>query len=202
MRKIFLTFLMLIAASFVFTSCDTPAGNNAANNAANKPANNANTATAPAADKTAAEADLKKLINGAAESLAKNDADAMDKIYGDDYMLVTQDGVVQSKAERIAAMKSGDVKFSSFAYNDINVRFNPEVTGAVVIAKATFKATQKGKAIDGDYRVTQVWGKDKSGAWKQHSGQATKIEAGAAPAKADDKKADEKKADNKAPANK
>lgn len=182
MKKIFLTISMLIAASFMLTSCEAPAANNAAGN---KPANAANTATAPAADKTAAEADLKKLINGVAESLAKNDADAMDKVYGDDYMLVTQDGVVQSKAERIAAMKSGDVKFSSFAYSDINVRFNPEVTGAIVIAKATFKATQKGKNIDGDYRVTQVWAKDKSGAWKQYTAQATKIEAAAEPAKTD-----------------
>lgn len=204
MRKTLLTISMLIAVSFIFTSCEAPAANNATANTGNKPANASNTAPAPAADKTTAEADLKKLINGAAESLAKNDADAMEKVYGDDYMLVTQDGVVQSKAERIAAMKSGDIKFSSFAYNDISVRFNPEVTGAVVIAKATFKAAQKGKSIDGDYRVTQVWGKDKSGAWKQYSAQATKIEAGAAlaPAKADDKKADEKKADNKAPANK
>ena len=187
MKKLFLTISMLVGASFMFTSCGAPAANNAAGN---KPANAANTATAPAADKTAAEADLKKLVNGAAESLAKNDADAMDKVYGDDYMLVDQEGRVQTKAERLAALKSGDVKFSSFAYSDVGVRFNPEVTGAVVIAKATFKSTVKGKAVDGDFRVTQVWGKDKTGAWKMYSGQATKIEAAAEPAKADDKKTD------------
>ena len=188
MRKIVLTVAMLIAASFMLTSCGAPAANNAAN-AGNKPANAANTATAPAADKGAAEADLKKLLAGAAESLAKNDADALEKVYGEDYMLVDQEGKVQTRAERIGALKSGDVKFSAFAYSDTNIRFNPDFSGAVVITKATFKSTVKGKAVDGDFRVTQVWGKDKTGAWKMYSGQATPIIA-AAPAKADDKKAD------------
>ena len=112
----------------------------------------------------------------------------MDKIYGDDYTLVDQNGKVQTRAERLAALRSGDVKYSSFGYSDISVRFNPEVTGAITIAKATFKATAAGKSIDGDYRVTGVWAKDKSGAWKQYSAQATRIEGGGEPAKTEEKK--------------
>lgn len=193
MKRIILSITILIVAAFMFTSCGAPAANNAAGNNGNKPANAANTATAPAADKGAAEAEIKKLMSGMAESLVKGDADALDKMYGDDYTLVDQEGKVQTKAERLAALKSGDVKFSSFTYSDTTIRFNPEVTGAVGITKATFKSTVKGKAVDGEFRVTHVWGKSKDGTWKMYSGQATKIAGGAEPAKADDKKAEEKK---------
>lgn len=183
MKRIFFALMTLVVAAF-FVGCGAPAANNTA---ANKPANAANTATAPAADKTAAEAEIKKLMSGMAESLVKGDADALDKMYGEDYTLVDQEGKVQRRADRLAALKSGDVKFSSFAYSDTSIRFNPEGTGAVGITKATFKSTVKGKAVDGEFRVTHVWGKDKSGAWKMYSGQATKITA-AEPAKTDDKK--------------
>ena len=198
MKNLFLTISMLIAASFVFTSCDTPAGNNAAGN---KTANNANASNANAVVNTAAiEADIKKSITDVYSALSKNDADALDKLYPDNYMLVDLDGSVKTKAQRLAELRSGDVKFSSLVADEITVRVNPEGTGAVSIARATSKSTNKGVEAGGQIRVTTVWSKTKDG-WKAVSAQATRITA-AAPAKADDKKADEKKADNKAPANK
>lgn len=185
---------MLIAASFMFTSCGAPAANNAT---ANKPANAANTATAPAADTAAAEADLKKLVTEYAASTAKNDIAAYEKITSDNFMFVGNDGAVYTKAERVASMKSGETKYDSLTYDDLNVRINPEGNGAVVIGKATVKGMNMGKPIDAAVRVTQVWSKTKDG-WKMASLQATNITA-----KADDKKADDKKAPApSAPANK
>jgi hypothetical protein len=46
------------------------------------------------------------------------------------------------------------------------------------------KGTMRGKAVDGDFRVTQVYSKTKDG-WKQISAQATKIENAAQPSKTD-----------------
>ena len=197
MKKLFLTILMLVGASFMFTSCGAPAANNAGN-AGNKPANAANTATAPATDHTADEAAVKKVLTDISTSLSKNDADAMDKIYGDNYMLVNIDGSVQNKAERLASMRSGEVKYESFAYDDSNFRFNPEGTGAIAITRTTMKGTFKGKPMDGTYRGTLVFSKTKDG-WKLVSAQASKIEAGAEPAKANDKKVDDKKAETAPP---
>ena len=182
MNKFFLMLWVLIAA-FWMISCGGPAGNNAPAN--NKPANAANTATA--ADPKAAEAEVKKLMDAAAAALGKNDADAMAKIYADNYMLVNIDGSVQNKSERVAALRSGDVKYTSFAYSEPNIRIKPDGTGAIVIAKLSMKGTAKGKPIDGDYRVTQVYVKESDGTWKQVTAAATKIESGAA--KPDDKKA-------------
>lgn len=177
MKRIFLASITIFTAAFFAACGDQGAGNKPAN--ATNAANTANTANAnTATDSKAAEAEVKKLMDAAAAALAKNDADAMDKIYNDNYMLVNIDGSVQNKAERLAALRSGDAKYTAFSYSDVNIRVKPEGDAAVVIAKLTMKGTLKGKATDGDYRVTQVYGKTKDG-WKQISAQATKIEAGA-----------------------
>lgn len=176
--------LMTLAAAALFIACgDSGAGNNAGTKPANSAASNAN-AAAPV-NPAAAEAEIKKLMDAAATALAKNDADAMDKIYAENYMLVNIDGSTQTRAERLASLRSGDTKYTSFGYSEPNIRVNAEGNGAVAMAKLSMKGTSKGKAIDGDYRVTQVYSKTKDG-WKQVSAQATKIEGGAA-AKTDDK---------------
>ncbi|MEP7148608.1 MAG: nuclear transport factor 2 family protein [Acidobacteriota bacterium] len=176
MRK-FLYFTMLITASFLIACA--PESNT---NSANKPANAVNnSATAPAANSAAVETEIKKLVNDTAAALAKNDVAALDKIYGENYMLVNPDGAVQTRAERLASIKSGETKFDSFAYDEINVRSNPEGTGAVVIVRATATGINKGKKIEGPLRVTQVWSKTKDG-WRQVSGQATPITGASAAA--------------------
>ena len=197
MKRIFFAAATLIVSSFFIISC----GDQGAENAANKPANAANasnTATAPAANNAAVEADIKKLMDTAQAALSKNDADAMDKIYNDNYMLVNIDGSVQTKAERLASLRSGDAKYESFSYDEVNIRVRPDGTGAIVIARATIKGTNKGKPVNGTFRVTQVYGKTNDG-WKQVTAQATPITA-AEPAKTEDKKAEANKP--AAPANK
>ncbi|MCA1609021.1 MAG: nuclear transport factor 2 family protein, partial [Acidobacteria bacterium] len=97
-------------------------------------------------------------------------------IYADNYMLVNLDGGVQTKAERLASLRSGEAKYTAFSYSEPNIRVNPEGTGAVVIAKLAMKGTFRGRPSDGDYRVTHVYSK-MNGVWKQVSAQATAITA-------------------------
>jgi len=177
--------LALSLAALILMSCGEPA----ANNAANKPANAANNAVAnTATDPAALQAELKKLTTDSAASLSKNDVDAMEKVYGENYMFIGPDGAVATRAERIEAMKKGDTKYESVTYDDISVRTNPEGTGAIVISTATVKGKNMGKPVDGKYRVTHVWAKTKDG-WRMVNGQTTAITAAAA------------KPDEKAPAN-
>lgn len=172
MRRIVLGLSMLIGASFL-TACD-PAANS---NSANKPANATNNA-APAVDSAAIETEVKKLATDTAAALAKNDTAALEKLYADNYMLVNLDGSVQNKSDRLASIKSGETKFDSFAYDEMNVRTNPEGSGAILIARATATGMNKGAKIEGTIRVTQVWRKTKDG-WRQVSGHATRIVGGA-----------------------
>jgi len=185
--------ILFVFAALLLAACGAPAGNNvpASNSAnstnstnANKPSANTAGGNASPADMAAAEAAVKKLMDDAAAALAKNDADAMDKIYNDNYMLVNIDGSVQTKAERLASLRSGTAKYTAFSYSEPNIRIRPDGMGAIVIAKLSMKGTFNGKSVDGDYRVTQVYGKSADGSWKQITAQATKIEAGSAPATA------------------
>lgn len=178
MRKKFLVFAMLVTASVYFTACE-PAGNT---NTANRPANAANTSNTAnmntAASSAAIEADIRKMTADIAAALAKNDADALEKFYADNYMLVNLDGSVQNRADRMASFRSGATKFDSFAYDDISIRTNPEGTGAVVTSRANAKGTSNGQPTEGPIRVTHVWSKTKDG-WKMVHGHATRITGGA-----------------------
>jgi ketosteroid isomerase-like protein len=198
MKKIILLATAVFAAALLSIGCgETAANNSGATTNSNKAVNSAasNTAAPPAADSAAIQADIKKLVSDYAASTASNDAAAYDKVTTDNFMFVGNDGAVQTKAERVSAMKSGQTKYEKLTYDDVNVRVNPEGNGAVVIATATVKGLNSGKPIDSTVRVTQVWSKMKDG-WKLASLQATDI-AG----KSGDKKADAPAtADNKASA--
>ncbi len=186
MKRIILLITTLIAASFIFTSCGAPAANNA--NAGNKPANAANTATAPAGDKGAVEAEIKKMMDEFAVALNKGDADALGKMYADDYTLIDQNGVVQTKAARIEAVKSGKMKMEGMKFEDLKIKTNPTGDGAVITGHVTGKTTMDGKSEDRNSMVTWVMGKMKDKGWQFVNAQITDIKGG--PTKADEKKPD------------
>lgn len=189
MKKLILSVSVLIAASFMFTSCGAPAANSA--NAGNKPANAANTATAPAADKAVVEADIKKMMDDFAAALNKGDVDALGKMYSDDYTLIDQNGAVQTKAARIEGIKSGKVKMEGLKFEDLKIKTNTAGDGAVVTGHVTGKTTVDGKTEENNSMVTWVMGKAKDKGWAFVNAQITTIKAAAAPAKADDKAKDE-----------
>ena len=165
--------MLFVSAAFLMACGDQ--GANTASKPANAMANNANT-TAPPVDPKAAEAEIKKLVADYAASMAKNDVAAYEKTTADNFMFVSIDGAVQTKAERVESMKSGETKYDSLTYDDVNVRVSPGGDDAVVIGKATVKGKNMGKPIDSTVRVTQIWSKTKDG-WKMMSLQATPITA-------------------------
>lgn len=179
MRRL-IKIMLLAAVAMLAVSCENT-GNT--NTAANKPANAGNSANnaaaAPAADAAAIETDVKKAANDQLAAVLKNDTAALEKLWGDNYVFIAQDGTVSTRAQRLDAMKSGASKLESLTYDEMTVRSNPEGNGAVLIGRATVKGTNLGKPVDGQMRFTQVWGKTKDG-WKLFSGQVTQIAGGAA----------------------
>ena len=171
----------MLAASLVLISCGVPAANNAANSG-NKPANAANTATTPAVDKAAAEADVKKMIGEFEAALNKNDAAAVEKFYTDDYTLIDQNGATHTKASRIDAIKSGAVKFEEMKFADVKVKVSASGDAAVATSHVTGKSTIDGKSESRDSMVTWAVGKSKDKGWQFVSAQITDIKAGAKPA--------------------
>jgi ketosteroid isomerase-like protein len=163
MRKIFLVLVIVLTALFISISCDgTIKPANSANNAP------ANTTAAPVNH----EADVKKLIADLATTLSNNDFAALDKIYANDYTLVTQNGDITNKAERIAQIKSGDLKFENVAFSDVKVRSYGDT--AVAIANSSGKNILKGKTTTTNFRITFVANKTKDG-WRLVSAQLTSL---------------------------
>ncbi len=195
MKKLCFMSMLLLAASLLIVSCGTPA----ANNTANKPANGANTATAPAADKAAVEAEVRKAMDDLVAALNKGDVAALDKTYADDYSLVDQNGALQTKASRLEEIKSGKIKWEGLKFSDLKIKTHPNGDGAVVVGRATGKTTMDGKTEERNSMVTWVMGKSKDKGWQLLNAQVTEVKSGAAKtddkAKSDDKKADDKAAD-------
>ena len=175
MPRVFLTSATLIAMSLLI-SCGPAANTNTTNKPANA-GNSTNTSNSNNAVNVAAiEADVKKLVTEAAASLSKNDVAAFEKMTTDNYLFISPDGRMSTRAERAAALRSGDSKYESVVYDDILVRANPHGTGAIATAVATVKGVNMGTKVDGKFRVTQVWRKTDDG-WKMAHGHGTAITA-------------------------
>ncbi len=190
MKRNLFILLTLAVASFL-TAC----GDSGAGNAGNKPANAAasNAAAAPAPDKAAVEAEVRKTMDDFNTALNKGveGIPALEKIYSDDYTLVDQNGVMQTKASRIEAIKSGKLKWEGLKFSDLKVKTHPAGDGAIVTGHVMGKVTADGKTEDRNSIVTWVLGKSKDKGWQFMNAQITDVKAGAA--KSDDKaKADDK----------
>lgn len=183
MKRI-LAVVLMFSGGLLMISC----GDSASVTPKNTTAAPTNTATVPApANPAATEADVKKLIGDLAAALSKNDTAALEKLYADDYTLVTQTGETATKAERIGAIKSGDLKFESVAFSEIKVRGYGDT--AVAIANSSGKSTNKGKTTETAFRITFVANKSKDG-WRLVSAHLAPMPEAA---KTDDAGKDDKK---------
>ena len=104
--------------------------------------------------------------------MSSNDTAALDRIYADDYTLVNIAGAVTTKAQRLAAIKSGELKYESVSVDEVNIRSYGDT--AVVTDRATVKLQDKGQDLSGQYRVTLTFVKLK-GAWQLVAAQNTRI---------------------------
>ncbi len=182
--------MAVITAAF-FTACEPAANTNS--KAANAPANNA-AATAPVADKATVEAEVRKVMDDFAAALNKGDAAALDRIYSDEYNLIDQDGVAQTKSSRLESIKSGKIKWEGLKFGDLKIKTHPAGDGAIIIGHATGRTTMDGRTEERNSMVTWVMGKTKDKGWQFMSAQITDIKAGAA--KPEDAKTDDKPANS------
>ncbi|CAN5320682.1 hypothetical protein BH18GEM1_BH18GEM1_18630 [soil metagenome] len=115
---------------------------------------------------------VRQLLNELYTALGRNDTAALDRIYADDYTLVNEDGVLTTKAPRLAAIKSGELKFESVSFDEVNVRLYGNT--AVATYRAINKVQFKGQEIGGQFRVTVTLVK-KNERWQVVAAQVTRI---------------------------
>ena len=130
-----------------------------------------------------AEREVLKASNESAEATRRNDADALARIYGDDYLFVVYNGSLSTKEIQLESLRSGFMKFSAATTEDIAVRVYGDT--AVVIKRRKQVATVGARTTAAAARVTQVW-VQRQGRWQLVSGQVTPIlEPASAPTGAD-----------------
>jgi len=115
---------------------------------------------------------VRQLLNELYAALGRNDTAALDRIYADDYTLVNESGVLTTKAPRLAAIKSGELKFESAGYDEANIHLYGDT--AVATYRVMIKGQFKGQDIGGQLRVTSTLVKMK-GRWQLVATQATRI---------------------------
>jgi ketosteroid isomerase-like protein len=119
------------------------------------------------------EQELIKLEIGWANAVVKTDLAFLDRILADDFIQWNSDGTSQTKAQLLAALKSGDYAASSQVLSDIKVRIYGDA--AVGTGLNTSKEKYMGKDTSGQYRWTDTWIK-KDGRWQCVAGHGSRIE--------------------------
>jgi ketosteroid isomerase-like protein len=96
----------------------------------------------------------------------------MAEMLSDDYLGIYSDGTVATKAETMAAFKSGAIHFTEMSTSDRKIR----VFGAtaVVVSKAEVAGVNEGENMSGQYRYTRVYHRG-NGVWKIVSFEASPI---------------------------
>src|SRR5437588_5937294 len=101
-----------------------------------------------------------------------NDADALDALWASDYTFVNPAGQVWTKAERLAAIRSGELKIEAYSRDDENIRVYGNA--AVVTYRSHVKAERNGRDISNDRRVIIMLVK-RDGHWQAVAQQSTTI---------------------------
>ncbi len=113
--------------------------------------------------KTGGEQAARQTLDDLIGGLGKNDTAALDRIYADNYTFVGDTGMMMTKAERIAAMKSGDLKYESISHEVVSVNLFGDT--AVIVTRITTKMAPGIKFSGGKFITTGTFVKLK-GRWQ------------------------------------
>jgi len=120
-----------------------------------------------------AEQELVAVDDQRMDALRRGDPSPLEKIYADDYTLVTGLGQVRGKADQIAELKSGRLRYASIDSIERQVRLYGDV--GVIVSRQRAVIFQNGQQItSGDERVTRVYKKMDHG-WRVIATHATPI---------------------------
>jgi ketosteroid isomerase-like protein len=101
---------------------------------------------------------------------------AMDGLLAKDYLAITANGMLQTRDEALANLRTGAVHFKSLEITDRKVRFYGNT--ALVTSRAEVSGTTPEGDLTGSYRYTRVYVRDAAGVWRIVSFEASRIRDG------------------------
>lgn len=127
----------------------------------------------PRAEKHETRHQIEHLEDAWRTAVLKGNITAMDALLADDYIAISPTGILQSKEQALAILRSGTVHFKSIELTDRKIRMYG--TTALVTSRAEVNATGPEGEISGSYRYTRVYVKDPRGVWRIVSFEASRI---------------------------
>ena len=118
------------------------------------------------------EAALKALEEKWDAATLKGDTAALDAIFADRFISTTPEGKVRTKAELLAQLKSGDIKYESAKTDDLKIFVYGDA--AVVNGRWKGKFVEKGKTVDATERFTDSFVRQ-NGQWRCVASHASTI---------------------------
>ncbi len=102
----------------------------------------------------------------------QGDVPAMDRLLSDDFIGITANGTVQTKAETLDSIRTHDVQFNRLDLSEMKASIHGDT--AVVTSKAEVDMISGGQPVKGTFRYTRVYLR-KAGVWKVINFEATRI---------------------------
>jgi ketosteroid isomerase-like protein len=82
------------------------------------------------------------------------DADALDPLLADDFLLVGPLGFMLDKTQYLGSRRAGELKHDSLVWDEVHVRGYGDA--AVAVGSQTQRTTFQGRDASGRFRITQV----------------------------------------------
>jgi ketosteroid isomerase-like protein len=146
MKQRLLTISLPAAVVVAMSSCGTSSG----------PATSSSTASN-------VEQAVTQLENERVPALLRGDTAFIERVYADDYVVTGANGVVRTRAQVIADMKSGAQTFESMKNDGLKVRAYGDT--AIVTGRTTQKGQYKGQASLSPTQFTRVYVR-RDGRWQ------------------------------------
>ena len=127
----------------------------------------------PRAEKHETRHQIEHLEDAWRTAVLKGNITAMDALLADDYIAISPTGILQSKEQALANLRSGSMHFNSIELSDRKIRMYG--TTALVTSRAEVSGTGPEGEISGSYRYTRVYVKDLRGVWRIVSFEASRI---------------------------
>ena len=104
---------------------------------------------------------------------AAGDVATLNRIYADDYSLITAEGDVRTRQDQLGELSSGKLHFAPLVPTERKVRMFGNV--ALVVSRDPAGIVRNGQQIGGDLRMVRVYVR-RHGRWQLVSAQATRVE--------------------------
>ena len=127
----------------------------------------------PRAERHESRHEIDQLEESWKSAILKRNVDALDQLLADDYIAITANGTLQSKAQTLDNLKTGVLHFDTIDFSDRKVRFYGQT--ALVTSRADVTGSTGEGNISGSYRFTRVYVRDGHGDWKIVSFEVSRI---------------------------